>query len=66
MGRKTIAMVLTHTQVNFSFSPRTEIRVVLLELEVGSVIRACLVSHVVSVRTVLMIVICMRLYEMCW
>ena len=42
--------VMTHTQVNFSTSPRPEIGVLLLELGVGLV---SLVSHMVRVRAML-------------
>ena len=39
--------VMTHTQVNFSASPRPEMGVLLLELGVGLVSRVSLVSHMV-------------------
>ena len=45
--------LMTHTLVNFSVSPRPEIRVLLLELGVGLVSRVSLVSHVVRVRAML-------------
>ena len=44
---------MTHTQVNFSTSPRPEIGVLLLELGVGLVSRVSLVSHMVRVRAML-------------
>ena len=45
--------VMTHTQVNFSVSPRPEIGVLLLELGVGLVSRVSPVSHMVRVRAIL-------------
>ena len=53
METKTTYMVMTHTQVNFSASPRLEIGVLLLELGVGLVSRVSLVSHKVRVRIML-------------
>ena len=53
METKTTYMVMTHTQVNFSASPRLEIGVLLLELGVGLVSRVSLVSHKVRVRAML-------------
>ena len=44
---------MTHTQVNFSVSPRLEIGVSLLELGVGLVSWVSLVSHMVKVRAML-------------
>ena len=49
---------MTHTQVNFSVSPRPEIGVLLLELGVGLVSR---VSYMVRVRAML----CMLYSVMC-
>ena len=51
--RKQNYTVMTHTQVNFSVSPRPEIGVLLLELGVGLVSRVSLVSHMVRVRAML-------------
>ena len=45
--------VMTHTQVNFSASPRPEIGVLLLELGVGLASRVSLVCHMVRVRAML-------------
>ena len=50
---KTKTIPMTHTQVNFSVSPRPEIGVLLLELGVGLVSRVSLVSHMARVRAML-------------
>ena len=56
-------MVMTHAQVNFSATLRPEIGpgVLLLEFGLGSVSRVSLVSHMVSVMTML----CMLVFVLC-
>ena len=55
---------MTHTQVNFSVSPRPEIGVLLLELGVGLVSQVSLVSHMVRVRAMLCMLV-LFVFVMC-